>query len=1088
MDNLSSHSVHSVYSMHSATSMHSTQSHNSSHSLSSLSSRASSIRSILITADDEELMYDLDNFEDSRIELSATSHNLTSVLINPRETFLENFLDDFAQEQSAPLDYYPLANFTSPSNEAEQLKKLIDRLSKSQKFYKLLHATVKARNAPTPRSSITDDILTCFREVPDIFFHSDFNLRNPTTFELVLGSTNLDVQDKLSHYLDLVELALLKLIWSRSPSFFRALDDINGLQKKVAEASSQTVSLRQSLRSFDNIASQSPMRISRLEVRRRNLKTTYSVLLHMQAVIQGASVIENLIQVEDVLGAMQVLSHTRNQVTTAMSSLSCMHALLQHLNQYDDHIKDVMSIRFVNMAIEYDDFNDDNNSNDDRRSSVTSNTSKNNTNNGHPSYQTRPDTSVSEGLSLDLLVQKDDLATSMDVVMSCQQESFRLLVKVLFESNRLSGALQSYHTRLMHSIRLIVRTCVLEYLSGFDPGSGGGTSTSGDWMVEEADSDTPFTQRVKSMGNEHFLSCLSMSYEHILIALHRSVAIHEQISVVIARSIRNNSYDNKCNTDTDTEVQDSFERVSQSAGVSPSNGGTGRGDSPALGLANTSHSTMQSLSGATKEALDSSHALVLAACDLAQKSISQLISLRRDSIIRLGLDKTKFLWEISLFFILAIEDISKATAYVLRQCLLNHAKLFLENLAETTKTKLITTLDAEKWVQCEVSNERQKEIHRIISGKSFLPNDKISNENNSNLNNKMPGSTSTNMPNGVDNGTIDSKQKKKELSPVAIENSNYRVVWSVLLLVEVLGQYLDISINFSPLTIDVITKVVDILRLFDTRTKQLVLGAQAIQSTARLKSIAAKHLCVTSQSLGLVIAILPHIRATLLTQLPSKHHILLTELDRVFHAVIEHHSQILSKFVTIVGDFVDASAGKLRAMDWDKFPTLPQHSTSNTSVPSTSGQCEYFEDVLKNVTALHRVLLSTLPVDQVHDVFSRIFALLNRKIFHHFESIEQLPTTQAGRQRILDEISHLVNACTLLKHVDATSLTLEETFKAKFSTSNVVGKDSNTSSSDVGDGNVVVGIHSGTSNSALLLPIADESDTVSTSAATTMTS
>lgn len=105
--------------------------------------------------------------------------------------------------------------------------------------------------------------------------------------------------------------------------------------------------------------------------------------------------------------------------------------------------------------------------------------------------------------------------------------------------------------------------------------------------------------------------------------------------------------------------------------------------------------------------------------------------------------------------------------------------------------------------------------------------------------------------------------------------------------------YLEISFSFAPVTTDVIVKAVELLKLFDTRTKQLVLGAQAIQSAARLKSISAKHLAVTAQSISLLVALLPHLRAALLAQLPPKHHIQLLELDRVSHTLIDHHGQVI---------------------------------------------------------------------------------------------------------------------------------------------------------------------------------------------------
>ena len=119
-----------------------------------------------------------------------------------------------------------------------------------------------------------------------------------------------------------------------------------------------------------------------------------------------------------------------------------------------------------------------------------------------------------------------------------------------------------------------------------------------------------------------------------------------------------------------------------------------------------------------------------------------------------------------------------------------------------------------------------------------------------------------------------------------------------------------------------------------------------------------------------------------------------------------------------MGDSVDASMSKLKTLDWDQL----------------QGRSEYFEDVIKNVSALHRVLLldSMLPLEQVQDVFSRIFALLLRKLPSHFENIQ--PQTKPGRQRILDEVSHLSTALSLLQNINSSTeiAQLESTFLQKF--------------------------------------------------------
>jgi vacuolar protein sorting-associated protein 54 len=267
-------------------------------------------------------------------------------------------------------------------------------------------------------------------------------------------------------------------------------------------------------------------------------------------------------------------------------------------------------------------------------------------------------------------------------------------------------------------------------------------------------------------------------------------------------------------------------------------------------------------------------------------------------------------------------------------------------------------------------------------------------------------------------GGVKRLAKDKESRPAMVDGVPFKVVWSAMLLTEVIQTYLEVALNFAPVTTDVINKIVEMLRLFDSRSRQLVLGAQAIQSAARLKSISVKHLALTGQSLGLLIALLPHIRAALLAQFPPKHQLLLTELDRVSHDLHEHHAQIVAKFVAIVSDHVDGlAASALKVVDWDHFQGL---------------KCEYFEEIQKAVVNIHRVLQTTLPQTQVQDVFSRIFALLNRKIPAHFEEIN--PVTQTGRQRILDEITHLVTAFSRIKQIDATALTdsLEETFRKRY--------------------------------------------------------
>jgi vacuolar protein sorting-associated protein 54 len=312
-----------------------------------------------------------------------------------------------------------------------------------------------------------------------------------------------------------------------------------------------------------------------------------------------------------------------------------------------------------------------------------------------------------------------------------------------------------------------------------------------------------------------------------------------------------------------------------------------------------------------------------------------------------------------------------------------------------------------------VSVERQQEIDRLVTGKSFLQSKLSSPTHHS--------ASKTDASSASDPSS--STGHKKDARPARIDSSSYNVVWSVLFLVEVILAYLDISMSFPLITSELISKIMELIRLFDHRTRQLVLGAQAIQSAARLKSISARHLAITAQSIDFLSSLLPHIRTAILAQLSPKHHIQLQECDRISTELLDHHSAIVAKFVSIVSDFMDSSAIKLRHVDWDRF----------------QGQCEYFEEVIRNVSALHRVLVQLLPPELLQDIFQRIFSLLNRKIPTHFEEI--MPNTQTGKQRILDDVSHVVTTFSRLKQIDckAQVTQLEESFRKRYAVKEVAG-------------------------------------------------
>eukprot|EP01040_Poterioochromonas_malhamensis_P006829 gene6829-7360_t len=1059
---------------------------------------------VLIDSKEEDETIDIGDYEDVRIEMLATGHHLTSVLINPRETLMQNLFDEFANEQSLPLEYQPgflsstmsasqhmfglsthsshtttatsssdgpisshsrssrsMANADSSmfshlisltQTEMDQLNRFIVKINKLYEIYASAHPDLDHRfprqsKAATLSNDLTqsphhssskakrlanEEVRYCYREVPEIFFRTDFTLSRQEIFNQALLSFEMDrsesfdsidlqrsdgdeeglkrtsqsktgkksprLQDKLSVYLDLVEVALLRQIWSRSPAFFRALDDLKGLQYEVHEAIQILLLLRRKLFTLNEKRIKQSLVVPKLSQRQRNMAALQQKLQYMRQLIEGRSMIVTLLECEDYYSALELIYSIKDIYFQHLKDVEAIKVVGNQLQEFQVVICEVLCNKFATFGIQWEDEGREN-----RRSDRKSET----------------DSSFD-----DIMNELNSLTSSSGVLTSSSEKRHQLIIEQKQETKRLVlslvatdqfyTALNMYRNRLVDGIKLIIRTCVMEYMNGFDFDSSAyeeplmsSTNATSPGASESSDT-TPFVQKVREMESESFLSCLSMCFEHLNLSLKKAHAFHTFLY--------------ECIQSLNTQTEEHSRRQVEKDYLSPL-------ESPVLPDSSSSSFLDSCISKLDEKAIieitEISKSAVFSACEIVQKSIIQFINFRKDINAKFAMDKMIFLWEICLQFVKDLEYANfNSNAFAFRQCLLMQTKLFLDYLHEQSKNRLVSTLDAERWVQADVSVERQGEIDRLSSGKTFLSNKSTPNSSSN------PESSTTMSSQGSKKG------RDKEIRTAVVETKEYKVVWSVLLLIEIILAYLDIAIHFSAVTNDILHKSVELIRLFNTRTKQLVLGAQAIQSAARLKSISAKHLAMTGQSLALFINLLPHIRAALLAQIPStKQNILSTELDRVSHDLFEHHALIMSKFVTIVSDMIEQFAiSKLKSIDWDRVlepSNVPSQSTENNT-NTNSSQSDYFEEIQRNIITLHKVLINILPPEQIQDIFTRIFALLNRKLVHHFEEI--MPTTPYGRQRILDEITTLVASLSRLKSVEVSVLInqLEDSFRKKY--------------------------------------------------------
>ena len=95
---------------------------------------------------------------------------------------------------------------------------------------------------------------------------------------------------------------------------------------------------------------------------------------------------------------------------------------------------------------------------------------------------------------------------------------------------------------------------------------------------------------------------------------------------------------------------------------------------------------------------------------------------------------------------------------------------------------------------------------------------------------KKPASVSSNKP------------ELKSLQMITVGAQKYCVVNVVLLFIKLMTDYLMCAEQVPSVTTDVLNRVLELLKLFNSRSCQMILGAGALRS-AGLKNITAKHIC-----------------------------------------------------------------------------------------------------------------------------------------------------------------------------------------------------------------------------------------------------
>lgn len=345
------------------------------------------------------------------------------------------------------------------------------------------------------------------------------------------------------------------------------------------------------------------------------------------------------------------------------------------------------------------------------------------------------------------------------------------LIEVLFRLDALNDVIAKYRDQLNEEIKVVVKTVVTETIA---------VSSSSKNNTAGADGDAPSTEskvslQLRALNSDEFLQCVQMIFEHLIMVLKRAVVV---------QNILMKSMQTKIDQATAEEQKVRDERQADPSSPAPSENGWSPTDS-----STDDHEILGDWKKKTNctKVIREIDEVIRKTCEFSQRSVSNLFAVRKEVQAVYTMPQLRLLYDTTMDFVVNVEKLTGKTDYTLRGALFSQLKLFLEKYHQTNMAKLVSTLDHELWKNTEISVARHTALENLSSGRGVsltLSDDR-----------EVAGDTAA------------------PFKSVSICGKSFRVVWSVLLMLEIVMNYMSCASNFPALATDVLQRSIEIFRV-----------------------------------------------------------------------------------------------------------------------------------------------------------------------------------------------------------------------------------------------------------------------------------
>uniref|UniRef100_A0A671WLQ9 Vacuolar protein sorting-associated protein 54 n=1 Tax=Sparus aurata TaxID=8175 RepID=A0A671WLQ9_SPAAU len=815
-------------------------------------------------------------------------------------------------------------------------------------------------------------------DVDAIFMKPEFALEDPATFNSVLpwshfnsagGKSSRDVasskllQEKLSHYLDVVEVSIARQISLRSEAFFHAMSSQHELQDRLQETQRAVAVLRGRTAAIDRVMCQGPLRALRTALTRNNCVKLHNKLKLMAAVHQTQPTVQLLLSTSEFVGALELISTTKEVLQQELQGIHSFRHLGSQLCELEKLIDKMMVEDFSMYA----------------RSDL------------NRSLKEEPQVLEKERLEclvfgllrqrkLDFLdIYSDEMILAAKaIVTQCVAESVLHIEEIdtevvtkLADQMRvmtfpqwfelLKNVFESFllYLQKIKATLCVIRNVVLEVLA----------SNQKIRLLEEAGSgaagqeDSPGPSASQGEAELAYLTHEGLFISDALneAQQNQQAGVQDQSSVTGSRIQAAGSDSASGPTETSVSREKPVHTDSAEGGAK-------------VCSVHRSGENMMPTDLELNRVINNIQELLYSASDVSHDRCVKVLTARAKdgSLERLSSAEFVCLSQAVETFVRDTEELCGRRSVSLRGALQSQANRFVHRFHEERKTKLSLLLDNERWKQAEVPAEFQDLVNSIADGRITLPERKI------------PGTKNTTC--------------------VCFFPR------TVLLLIRIFLEYCQCVNDIPSIATDMLTRLSDLLKHFNSRSCQLVLGAGALQVVG-LKTITTKNLALASRCLQLVVHYIPVIRAHFETKLQPKQFSVLRHFDHITKDYNDHIAEISAKLVAIMDSLFEKVLSKYEV----KAP-----------MPSAC-----FRNVCKQMAKMHEAISDLLPEEQTQMLFLRINASFK---LHLKRQLARLGVVNDGGPQqglVVVDVAFYTENMAALKSLERLDLNMVEIWEQK---------------------------------------------------------